>query len=80
MNPDAQSGLKPNCVLLIPKSDAKQKTIVQAKPIAKTTIHLVEPKETLYGIEKKYGISDEDLKKANPNLEKEGLKKKKIQF
>ncbi|MFM2369676.1 MAG: hypothetical protein RL619_1986 [Bacteroidota bacterium] len=74
LNPDAQSGLKPNSVLLIPKSDAKQKTIVQAKPIAKTTIHLVEPKETLYGIEKKYGISDEDLKKANPNLEKEGLK------
>ncbi|MBP6180512.1 MAG: LysM peptidoglycan-binding domain-containing protein [Flavobacterium sp.] len=74
LNPDAQSGLKPNSVLLIPKSDVKQKTIVQAKPIVKTTTHLVEPKETLYGIEKKYGISDEDLKKSNPSLEKEGLK------
>ncbi|MFV5698065.1 LysM peptidoglycan-binding domain-containing protein [Flavobacterium sp. ZT3R17] len=74
LNPDAQSGLKPNSVLLIPKSGAKQKTIVQAKPIAKTTTHEVAPKETLYGIEKKYGISDEDLKKANPTLEKEGLK------
>ena len=74
LNPDAQSGLKPNSVLLIPKSGVKQKTIVQAKPIVKTTTHEVAPKETLYGIEKKYGISDEDLKKANPSLEKEGLK------
>nr|WP_035674323.1 LysM peptidoglycan-binding domain-containing protein [Flavobacterium sp. 83] len=74
LNPDAQSGLKPNSVLLIPKSGVKQKTIVQAKPIVKTTTHEVAPKETLYGIEKKYGVSDEDLKKANPTLEKEGLK------
>lgn len=74
LNPDAQSGLKPNSVLLIPKSGVKQKTIVQAKPIVKTTTHEVAPKETLYGIEKKYGVSDEDLKKANPSLEKEGLK------
>ena len=31
------------------------------------------PKETLYGIEKKYGVSDEALKQANPFLEKDGL-------
>ncbi|MFV5695732.1 LysM peptidoglycan-binding domain-containing protein [Flavobacterium sp. LB3P122] len=74
LNPDAQSGLKPNSILLIPKSGAKQKTTVPAKSIVKTTTHEVAPKETLYGIEKKYGISDEDLKKANPSLEKEGLK------
>ena len=35
--------------------------------------HKVEPKETLFGIEKKYGVSDEALKKANPDLEKLGL-------
>ncbi|MFV5689257.1 LysM peptidoglycan-binding domain-containing protein [Flavobacterium sp. ZT3R25] len=74
LNPDAQSGLKPNSILLIPKSGAKQKTTVPAKSMVKTTTHEVAPKETLYGIEKKYGISDEDLKKANPSLEKEGLK------
>jgi LysM repeat protein len=74
LNPDALSGLKPNSVLLIPKSGVKQKAIVQAKSIEKTTTHTVEPKETLYGIEKKYGISDEDLKKNNPSLVKEGLK------
>jgi LysM repeat protein len=67
LNPDAQSGLKPNSVLLIPKKGGTQKSVSQAKK------HKVEPKETLFGIEKKYNISDEALKKANPFLEKDGL-------
>jgi len=67
LNPDAQSGLKPNSVLLIPKKAVAPKANSQAKT------HKVEPKETLFGIEKKYGVSDEALKKANPELEKLGL-------
>jgi LysM repeat protein len=75
LNPDAQNGLKPNSILLIPKNNTKQKGVVQAKTILKTAAtHQVAPKETLYGIEKKYGVSDQDLKKVNPSLEKEGLK------
>ncbi|MFV8333785.1 amino acid ABC transporter substrate-binding protein [Flavobacterium sp. GSP14] len=73
LNPDAQSGLKPNSVLLIPKNKSQQKVVVQKKPVAKMITHNVAPKETLYGIEKKYDVSDEALKKANPFLEKEGL-------
>lgn len=67
LNPDAQSGLKPNSVLLIPKKGSAPKATSQPKT------HKVEPKETLFGIEKKYGVSDEALKKANPELEKLGL-------
>lgn len=67
LNPDAQSGLEPNSILLIPKKGQIQ------KPSSKTITHEVEPKETLFGIEKKYNVSDEDLKKANPFLEKDGL-------
>lgn len=67
LNPDAQSGLKPNSVLLIPKKVSSQKTI------AKAQTHKVWPKETLYSIEKKYNLSEEALKKANPELEKLGL-------
>lgn len=67
LNPDAQSGLKPNSVLLIPKKGNTKKTN------SKVITHKVEPKETLFGIEKKYGVSDEALKKANPELEKLGL-------
>ena len=67
LNPDAQSGLNPSSILLIPK-----KAVVSKLPETSKT-HLVEPKETLFGIAKKYTISDEALKQANPNLEKEGL-------
>lgn len=67
LNPDAQSGLKLNSVLLIPKKSNAVKAIAQTKT------HKVEPKETLYGIESKYGVTDEALKKANPDLEKLGL-------
>ena len=67
LNPDAQSGLKPNSVLLIPKKGNTK------KPNSKVITHKVEPKETLFGIEKKYGVSDEALKNANPDLEKLGL-------
>lgn len=72
LNPDAQAGLKPNSVLLIPKK-ASAATTSPAKPNSQARTHKVEPKETLFGIEKKYGVSDEALKKANPDLEKLGL-------
>ncbi|MFN7100625.1 MAG: LysM peptidoglycan-binding domain-containing protein [Flavobacterium sp.] len=71
LNPDAQSGLKPNSVLIIPTKASKKAVVPAAK--AKVTSHEVQPKETLYGIEKKYGITDEALKAANPFLESEGL-------
>jgi len=67
LNPDAQSGLRPNSVLLIPKKAGIQKVNTQV------ITHRVQPKETLYGIEKKYNVSDDALKKANPELEKLGL-------
>jgi LysM repeat protein len=75
LNPDAQSGLKPNSVLLIGKQSAAITTVASAvKTNAAVRSHTVASKETLYGIEKTYNISDEDLKKANPFLEKDGLK------
>lgn len=73
LNPDAQSGLKPNSILLIPNSSAKKAINIQPKKGTATVTHQVAPKETLYGIEKKYGVSDEALKQANPFLEKDGL-------
>ncbi|OMQ13630.1 LysM peptidoglycan-binding domain-containing protein [[Flexibacter] sp. ATCC 35103] len=78
LNPDARSGVKPNTVLLIPtngtKSAAKSETAAaKSNGNTKEVIHEVQPKETFYSIEKKYGISDEDLKAANPVLEKTGV-------
>ena len=73
LNPDAQSGLRPNSVLLIPNKSGAQTVSVQPKTNAQGQSHVVIAKETLYGIEKKYEVSDEDLKRANPFLENEGL-------
>ncbi|MFI0492066.1 LysM peptidoglycan-binding domain-containing protein, partial [Flavobacterium sp.] len=79
LNPDAITGLKPNTVLLIPNKtskaiiEAKPKVVPATKSNPTVQTHKVEPKETLFGIEKKYGISDEALKKANPELEKLGM-------
>lgn len=71
LNPDAQSGLKPNSILLIQNKSGVKTAKSNSDP--KEVTHEVTPKETLYGIEKKYSVSDDDLKKANPFLEKEGL-------
>lgn len=73
LNPDAQAGLKPKSVLLIPIVSIKQALTVPTKTSNDVVSHQVLPKETLYGIEKKYGVSDEALKQANPFLEKDGL-------
>ncbi|WP_035631771.1 PBP1 and LysM peptidoglycan-binding domain-containing protein [Flavobacterium sp. CF136] len=76
LNPDARTALKPNTVLLIPTKDVKAKTeVAKVKSTARTkeVIHEVQPKETFYSIEKKYGVSDEALKAANPFLEKDGV-------
>ena len=73
LNPDATSGLKPKSVLLIPVISIKQALTVPEKVSIEGITHQVLPKETLYGIQKKYGITDEALKQANPFLEKDGL-------
>ncbi len=74
-NPDAPKVLKLNSILLIPNKNAKSpqntpQTIVNNTPGS----HEVLQKETLWGISKKYNVSVDDLKKANPTLETEGLK------
>lgn len=76
-NPNAPKILKLNSVLLIPNTNqantkvvATSETVVNNNPGA----HEVLAKETLWGISKKYNVSVEDLKKANPLLETEGLK------
>lgn len=84
-NPDAPKILKLNSVILIPnknKNTSKSKPKLEAKSgpkseaIANNTpdSHEVLSKETLWGISKKYNVTVDELKKANPLLETEGLK------
>lgn len=80
-NPDAPKVLKLNSVLLIPNTN-KKVTTKKTEIIANTTyatssnsgVHEVQQKENLWAISKKYNVSVDDLKKANPSLESEDLK------
>lgn len=73
LNPDAQNGLQPNMILLIPKGHG----IIIRESEAKVTdkkVHVVSPKETVYGLTKLYNVTEADLLKANPGLAENGLK------
>ena len=58
LNPDAQAGITQNTLLLIPKSGTKVQPKTTKNPVAvsKKGIHEVAPKETLFGIQKKYNV------------------------
>lgn len=81
-NPNAPKVLKLNSVLLIPNKNVRtaqkspQNEVSKTQNIANNTpgSHEVLQKETLWGIAKKYNVSVDELKKANPALETDGLK------
>jgi peptidoglycan endopeptidase LytE len=75
-NPNAPKILKLNSILLVPNTNKQTSEIKSQETIANATpgLHEVQAKETLWGISKKYNVSVDDLKKANPSLETEGLK------
>ena len=66
LNPDAQNGIQPDAMIIIPNSKTTLETADNS--------HLVAPKETLYSISKLYSVSIEELQNANPTLISEGLK------
>lgn len=85
-NPDAKSGINENSFLLIPTKEFLEKENNKSNnPLKKEVVkqevlssngdtHIVQPKETLYSISKKYGVSVNDLYSWNPSLKDGGLK------
>lgn len=74
--------LKPNTILVIPASTAPvaidtetTNAIEEEEPIGFTS-HKVRKKETLYGISKRYHITEDQIKKYNRDLYSAPLKKK----
>lgn len=63
LNPTAKAGIKENDVLVITKSSSLS-----------SNVHVVKPKETLYGIARDYKVSFGDLKNLNEAILTEGLK------
>ncbi|UOB17985.1 LysM peptidoglycan-binding domain-containing protein [Abyssalbus ytuae] len=91
LNPEVKDGLKPNTILIISGGQSVPDTTEEEVPetpieeqIREATsfsIHKVRSKETIYGIARMYGISEEDLKRYNKELYSRELKKgEKIQI
>lgn len=84
-NKEIKSGqdLKPNTILVIPMDGAYETTndeepeIEREEPIGFTS-HKVRKKETLFGIAKRYHITEEDIKRYNRDLYSAQLKKKMV--
>ena len=81
----SSSGIVPTTVVAAPaKAVVKETPKAVAKPEPKTemakgntTYHIIEPKETKYGISKKYGMTIQELERLNPAIVNEfpvGLK------
>ncbi len=76
LNPDANKGLKPNMVLIIPSSRVKNDPIgEETKELIGYKTHKVRRKETLFSISQKYSVEVEDIKKANTSLYSKNLRK-----
>jgi len=76
LNPDARTNFTTNTVLIIPNSKVKNDAIVEAsKEIIDYKKHKVRRKETLFSLSQKYNVSIDEIKKANPSLYAENLRR-----
>ena len=76
LNPDAKKGLKPNSVLIIPKSKVNlEPKVTILKELQGFKKHRTGRKETLYSLAKEYNITEDDIKKYNTFLYANVLRK-----
>jgi len=74
LNPEAQEGLKFSQTLRIPK---KQISNIEQEPAVDSLefiLHEVQPREGLFAISRKYGVSPKEIEYYNHDLIKDGLK------
>lgn len=71
-NPEVELGIKISQVILIPK---QRKQITQKNDTTlKFIYHEVQPKEGFYSLYKKYGVTEQTIKRFNTHLVSDGLK------
>ncbi|PKP19662.1 MAG: hypothetical protein CVU05_10890 [Bacteroidetes bacterium HGW-Bacteroidetes-21] len=80
-NPETKEGLKKGQVLKIYKTEPEKintNQTIETPPIdlkSQTKHHVVQDKETLYGISKQYNLNIQDIEKYNPWLSGNSIKK-----
>ena len=68
-NPAAAEGLSVGQVLLVPIKEQSKKELKNAPALGNgELLHTVARKETIYGIARRYGVGQEDLRRWNPEL------------
>ena len=77
LNPDARKDIKPDSVLIIPNDSVvpNRPSVSEVKALEGFKKHKVKRKETLYSLAKKYNVDQEDIKKHNPDLYANNLRK-----
>ena len=76
LNPGVKKKPRPNTVIIVPNLNFGKQIIdknIEEEKVVTKNLYKVKPKETLYGISRRFGISIDELKTLNPILE-EGLK------
>lgn len=69
-NPSAAEGLSIGQVVLVPVKAQSKKDLKTAPQLGGgELLHTVAKKETIFGIARKYGVSQEDLQRWNPELQ-----------
>lgn len=71
LNPGVSKRPKPNTVIIVPNKNFGR--VVRNTNKTNEKLYTVKPKETLFGISKKFGVHIDELKAINPTL-KDGLK------
>ncbi len=81
LNPDAQKGISPNDIILVPVSPGQQTTSIGEPVLPKTQpkqsaekLHVTKTKETFYSIARTYEVDVNELMKINPEAVRDGLK------
>ncbi len=76
LNPDVKTELKPNTVIVIPRSRiSKNPTTSEKQEVTGFRTHKVKRKETLFSISRRYDLPIEEIKKYNKRLYSENLRK-----
>lgn len=68
LNPGIKRKPAPNTIIIVPNKNFGKEEVEITK--IDEDLYTVKPKETLFGISRKFGVTIEELKNANPELEK----------
>jgi LysM repeat protein len=68
LNPSSREYIKVGEKLKIPQKNVSNISLSEDKGEAPFVFHTIQPKETLYGVSKKFNVTGEQIIKANPGL------------